>query len=144
MAKPDPRQKERELLSRIGVALPIPDADSPRGTIIAVPSSGYTLFRLVATNPPTAADFRPMSVNRADSRKAPEILRLGLSMYLTHEGASAVTKRPTSFIATVEVPASDRIHIAKTSGGHPAHVTVWAPIDLVLPNAEVSRAVPTP
>jgi hypothetical protein len=131
------REATRALLRAVGLELPIPGDPGLRAdAVIAVPSPGCALFRLVAANPPTANDFRAMSPVRAEASEAPEILRVGFSMYLTVEAAQEVKMRPSSLIARVLVPESRRIAIAKT-GKDPAHVTVWSPVELVLPNAEV-------
>lgn len=61
----------------------------------------------------------------------PEILRVGMSHYLSYDAARAVLRRPGSVVAEVHVQPQDDVHVART-GRNPDHVTVWAPPDRLL------------
>lgn len=110
--------------------------DLPPGTVIAVPANGLTVYRLVTTDPATPADFRPQSSSRAERAGWPELLRLGLSHFLSVQAAEAARTRPGSLIARLTLLPARRIHVAKT-GSRREHVTVWAPIEDLLAAAEV-------
>jgi len=96
-----------------------------RGTVIAVPAAGLTVYRLVRSNPPTLRDFQPPSAELAARRGWPELLRTGLSHFLLPEQAERVRRSPVSLVAAIELRSELGIHVART-GRTPGHVTVWA------------------
>ena len=93
-------------------------------TVIAVPRSGLTLYRLVMGRV-SEDDVRPMSMRRAEAVDAAELLRTGLSHYLSRPVAERVRRRPGSSIVEVRLEPRPDVHIAKTFRD-PDHVTVWA------------------
>src|SRR3712207_1743429 len=95
------------------------------GSVIAIPKLGLTLYRLV-TPPISIDDFAPARARRG--MKAPEILRIGLSHYLSASAAATVIRHAATRVAAVHLDESARVHVAKTFH-HPEHVTVWAPAD---------------
>jgi hypothetical protein len=109
------------------------------GSVVAIPADGLTVYRLVVNDPPTAADFRPQSLERAALAGASEILRLGLSHFLRYEDAVQARARPSSLIAEVRLEPHRGIHIART-GRRRGHVTVWARPSAVVDAARVVRA----
>ena len=103
----------------------------PREAVVALPARGLTVYRLTAGGTPTLADFSPMSPARAAARGVPELLRVGLSVFLERQQAEAVRLRPSSCVVEVRLREGRRIHIART-GNRPGHLTVWAPIEELL------------
>lgn len=112
--------------------LPLPEAfELPQGSVIAVPAQGIVVYRLVRGASVTEADFVSLSLARARLRHVPELLRVGLSHYLTAEEARAVMRRVGSRVAAVSLNADLNARIART-GRAPGHVTVRASVaDLV-------------
>jgi len=108
----------RELIAPSAVGL-------PEDTVVAIPESGLTLYRLVQRQRPSDEDFRPMSRRRAEAIGAAELLRAGLSHYLSRTAADRVRTRPGSFIAELRLQPRADVHVAKTFRD-PDHVTVWA------------------
>ena len=120
--------------------LPAPaDLGLPRGAVVAIPADGLAVYRLIAGGTPTAADFRPQSPERARLAGWPEILRVGLSHFLTVEDARRARVRPGSSIAIVTLAHDVQIHVART-GRRPGHVTVWARPEELLSVARVVDA----
>jgi hypothetical protein len=73
-------------------------------------------------------------------RNIPELLRVGLSHYLTAEAAAAYLRQPGSQVARVTLSTSLPAHVARTfSRTNPLHVTVWARADLLVAHASVVR-----
>jgi hypothetical protein len=95
---------------------------------MSVPSS-RTLFRIVASNPPSIADFTSnASHGRTLQNPTPERRRrwAGLSMFATEAQARRNARkfpRLGAFIATVTIPDDALVRIERTSG--PGHYTVW-------------------
>lgn len=117
-------------------ALPTPRAlGLPSAAVIAVPVNGLVVFRLVRSDPPTDSDFRGQSPTRARLSGLPELLRLGVSHFLTVEGAERVRRDERSSLARVVLQPDRGIHVART--GSRDHVTVWAPEGELLKAAEV-------
>jgi hypothetical protein len=114
----------------------------PDGTILAVPSTGVVLYRLVRHDPPTADDFGPVSRQRAEMRRLAELDRTGLSFFATAEQAAAFVWKPEQMVVSVRVPPSPRIHIARTDEAKPGHHQVWIPQDMLqslLGSAEIPQ-----
>ena len=101
------------------------------GAVIAVPSEGLVLHRLVLHDPPTADDFGPMSRLRAEKRGISELGRTGLSHFSTPEQAAAMSWKDEHMVARVRIPDDPRIHVARTEEDRPGHHQVWVPIDLL-------------
>lgn len=108
----------------------------PAGTVIAIPAGGLTLYRLIRGSAPDRDDFRPLRAERARARRVPELLRLGLSHFLSVEHARAVMRRPSSRVAALLVEHDMAAHVART-GRLPGHVTVWASTEDLLARARV-------
>ena len=92
--------------------------------VIAIPNSGLRVYRLVVGSP-SEDDFRPMSVRRAEAVGAAELLRTGLSHYLSRAAAERVRRRAESTVVEVRLEPRADVHVAKTFRD-PDHVTVWA------------------
>lgn len=104
----------------------------PRDTVLAVPmATSSTLYRLVKHDPPEASDFRPMNARYAERRQLPELLRLGLSHFTTAENARTWIWSDEQMVASVDLPANPRIHVARTDEHRLGHVEVWCPADLL-------------
>ena len=103
----------------------------PEEAVIAVPAFGLDLYRLVGPGEPSAGDFRPISKGLALKREIPELLRLGLSHYLSAEQAETWRTKPDSQIARVVVDPNPRVHVARTDRDRNGHVEVWAPADVI-------------
>jgi hypothetical protein len=117
-------------------ALPTPRAHGlPSAAVIAVPVDGLAVFRLVRSDPPTEGDFTGQSPSRARLSGLPELLRLGVSHFLTAEGAERVRRDERSSLARVVLRPDRGIHAART--GSRDHVTVWAPAGELLEAAKV-------
>jgi hypothetical protein len=118
---------------------PLPDLlGLPSAAVVAVPANGLEVFRLVRSDPPTTADFQPSRYQRR--RNIPELLRVGLSHYLTAEAAAAYLRQPGSQVARVTLSTGLPAHVARTfSRTNPLHVTVWARADLLVAHASVVR-----
>jgi hypothetical protein len=102
----------------------------PGDAVVAVPRAGLTVYRLVSGTP-SESDFHPTSKRRAQLLSIPEILRVGLSHYLSYDAARSVARRPDSVVASVHLEPRRDVHVART-GRNPDHVTVWArPDDLL-------------
>jgi hypothetical protein len=108
----------------------------PREAVIAVRADGLTLYRLVRSDPPTLRDFLPPSPELAAQRRWPELLRIGLSHFLTPEQAERVRRQRVSHIARVDLERGHGIYVART-GRTPGHVTVWGLPALLLKAARV-------
>jgi hypothetical protein len=112
------------------------------GAIIAVPSEGITLFRLVLNDPPDRSDFEPLSRLYAEKRGVSELDRTGLSLFATVDQAEAIRWKDGQRIASITVEPSARIHLARTDEARPGHHQAWVPTDLLqrlLETAEVVR-----
>lgn len=108
------------------VDLPRPEPlGLPPATVIAVPADGLTVYRLVRGPSVTRADFVPLSPSRARLRRVPELLRAGLSHYLSVEQAHDAIRRTDSRVAAVALTPDLSARVART-GRAPGHVTVWA------------------
>jgi hypothetical protein len=103
----------------------------PVETAIAVPSRGWSLFRLVKNDPPEASDFRPVSASYAERQGLPEILRLGLSHFQTPDQARTWMWSDEQLVARVRIPNNARIYVARTDHDRPGHIEVWCPADLM-------------
>lgn len=112
------------------------DLGLPAGALIAVPADGLVVFRLVRSDPPTDDDFRPRPHRRAH-HSWPEILQLGVSHFLSEDGAEGVRRHWGSSVAKVTLRPNRGIHLART--GRADHVTVWARIEELVEMAEVVR-----
>jgi len=110
----------------------------PREAVVAVAADGLTLYRLVRSDPPTLRDFLPPSPELAAQRRWPELLRAGLSHFLTPEQAERVRRHRVSRIARVDLEGSRGTYVART-GRTPGHVTVWAQAAVLLEAARVVR-----
>jgi hypothetical protein len=108
----------------------------PREAVVAVPADGLTVYRLVRSDPPTLRDFLPASPKLAAQRRWPELLRAGLSHFLTTEQAERVRRHRVSRIARVDLAGGRGIYVART-GRTPGHVTVWAQAAILLQAARV-------
>lgn len=108
----------------------------PREAVVAVPAHGLTVYRLVRSDPPTLRDFLPPSPELAAQRRWPELLRAGLSHFLTPEQAERVRRHRVSRIARVDLEGGRGIYVART-GRTPGHVTVWAQAAILLKVARV-------
>lgn len=75
----------------------------PREAVVAVPADGLTVYRLVRSDPPTLRDFLPPSPELAAQRGWPELLRAGLSHFLTAEQAGRARRHRVSRIARVDL-----------------------------------------
>lgn len=106
--------------------------------VVAIPESGLGVYRLIRGAKPRREDFLATRPEKARQRGLPEILRLGYSAYLTREAAERVRRFPESRIAIVTLPQSPLVHVARTLGS-PDHVTVWAPPQVSLDNADLSE-----
>lgn len=119
------------------IELPTPSAlGLPPGAVVAVPPGGLTVYRLVGGPRPAESDFLPTPERRARAVGYAEILRLGLSHFLTVEQAVGAMRRAGSRIAAVALPDDIGAHLART-GRTPGHVTVWAPREELLARARV-------
>ena len=107
----------------------------PSSAVIAIPADGLTVYRLVRTDPPTIRDFQPPSRELADRFGWPELLRAGLSHFLSPDQSERVRRSPVSRIAAVDLK-SPGIYIART-GRTPGHVTVWARPEALLAAARI-------
>ena len=112
--------------------LPEPDSYGlPAGSVVAVPAEGLTVYRLLYGRVPVAEDFRSQSPQRAAQAGTPELLRAGLSHFLTLADAERARALPASRVARIVLEPGRGIHVART-GRRPGHVTVWArPADLL-------------
>jgi hypothetical protein len=108
----------------------------PRGTVIAVPADGLSVYRLVLSDPPTESDFAPQPLERATRLAWPELIRLGVSHFLERDQARAQRRRRDSLIARIALDSGRGIHVART-GRTDGHVTVWAPPGELRRNARV-------
>ena len=93
----------------------------PHSGAIAVPSPGGTLYRLVKNDPPKRSDFKAINEAYADRMDFPELSRVALSHYLTADQAETWAWDPKQHIAAVTLPASPRIHLARTDKDRPGH-----------------------
>jgi len=88
------------------------------------------LYRIVRTDPPTAADFTSNhALGKVPRRPEPEVVRLwdGLSMYETEQQARVkATLRPAlgRYIAAVAVMPAVGVRIERTTSSA-GHHTVW-------------------
>ena len=103
----------------------------PADAVIAVPNFGLDLYRLVSSDDPGPEDFEPVPAWVARKRGIPELLRQGLSHFLTAEQADAVRTKAGSHVARVVLHRDPRIFIARTDRDRPGHVEVWLPPDLI-------------
>lgn len=106
-------------------SLPAPDAlGLPAEAVVAVPSDGQMLYRLLRQQEPKAADFRS---NRERGRPpAPRenvLLHCGVSMFSDRDAALSRARRTPVFLAAVTLAPGRGFYIAKTGG--PFHYTVW-------------------
>lgn len=108
----------------------------PSGAVVAVPAAGLTVYRLVRGPRPVEADFLPAPARRARVAGYPELLRIGLSHFLTVEQAVGAMRRAGSRVAEVVLPEEIGAHVART-GRTPGHLTVWAPREELLARARV-------
>lgn len=108
----------------------------PVGSVVAVPGDGLTVYRLIRSDEPDALDFEPQPVVRAIAAGWPELIRLGLSHFLTADQARGARARPSSRIVAVRLTPGTGVHIART-GRRPGHVTVWGRAETLLAAAAV-------
>ncbi|MGH9068353.1 MAG: hypothetical protein ACRD0J_12840 [Acidimicrobiales bacterium] len=118
---------------------PLPESFGlPPGTVVAVPGAGLEVFRLVRSDPPTRADFLPSPHHRRP--EVPQLLRVGLSHYLSAGAAASYIRRPGSLVARVTLDSGLAAHVARTfTRTNPSHVTVWAAPELLVVRAVVVR-----
>ena len=95
-----------------------------------------TLYRIVSTNPPTAADFlTDEERGRGSPDDPPELrrLRTGRSVFGTEARArrrARVFPRLGQYIAVLEIPDDSPARIARTLGA--GHYTIWAEPEYLL------------
>jgi hypothetical protein len=98
--------------------------------VIAVPSPGIDLYRLVPGPDLTTEHFLPRVVNarrplRVEVARTPYVLLVGISTWLTDATCRAHARDPgTAFVAHLRLPARREIVVART-GRAVGHVTVW-------------------
>jgi hypothetical protein len=112
----------------------------PPEAVIALPSPGGPLFRIVTNDPPRREDFKPLSASYAERTGRSELLRCGLSHFLEPEQAATWMWKEEQLIARIVLPADSRIYVARTDQDRPGHVDVWCPGDLIdslLESAEI-------
>lgn len=97
----------------------------PAGSVVAVPPHGLIVYRLVRSDPPTEADFVSQPPRRARRSGLPELLRVGVSHFLTSEGAQKMRRYEGSSVARPNPPTRPGHPFGANRGGD--HVTVWAP-----------------
>ena len=87
------------------------------------------------------SDFEPsLSRNQAKRRGIPELFRGSVSLWLEEGQAVAASRRPTSFVARVDLTDTDLVHVAATEQRAKGHVDVWAhPQELLRAVVEVVR-----
>lgn len=103
--------------------------------LLALPGEGRVAFRLVRHDPPTSADFKPrFTKTAADVTGIAELVRLGLSHYVTLEDIRPYKTDPQSKIAAVTL--SDRAYYART-GPLAGHLDVWARVEELVKSAEI-------
>ena len=97
-----------------------------------------TFYRIVATNPPTLADFlSDQERGRATLEDRPEVqrLRTGRSVYATLAQARRKTRSYPflgSYIAAVAVADESPLRVERTLRSSPGHHTVWGDAELLL------------
>jgi hypothetical protein len=103
-----------------------------RGTIVAVPASGETLWRITTKAGPSRSDFLSVAA-LGDPNRGPAILTLGVSMFATREQAEQIRDRFRlgQHVRALLLPSNRGFSIART-GRTPGHHTVWGtPEDLL-------------
>jgi hypothetical protein len=113
----------------------------PEGCLVAVPSGGITLHRLVVNERPEPEDFQPSRQRQAEKQGLSELDRTGLSHFLTAEAAKEIIWKPSQRVARLVYPAHSRIHIARTDRDLPGHFNVWIPVDLLEAVVETAEIV---
>lgn len=96
----------------------------PTGSVVAVPSDGEVLYRLIGRERPRATDFRS---NRDKGRppfpRETALLHCGVSMFDSEEAARSRARRMPVLVAAVTLEPERGFVAAKTAG--PGHYTVW-------------------
>ena len=95
--------------------------------MLALPSDGAALFRLVWNDPPEPEDFRSFVQMRGLPFKgdpsAAIVLLQGVSMFATPSQALSRARKEPKIVAMISLEAGRGIHVAKTFGA--GHYTVW-------------------
>lgn len=109
----------------------------PPGAIIAVPSEGEVLYRLIGRERPRSTDFRS---NRDRSRAATPhesaILHCGILMFDSEEAVRSRARRVPVFLAAVTIEPGRGFFLAKTAAR--GHYTVWGEPDSLATCAQAS------
>jgi hypothetical protein len=108
---------------------------------VPVPSSGFTLYRLLEHERPSERDFEPkLSRNQAKLRGLPELFRGSISHWLERDQAIDASDRSTCFVARLDLSEGNLIRVALTEEWGRGHVDVWAhPQELFAAVVEVVR-----
>ena len=112
------------------MALPRPaDHNLPDGTtiVVPVPVDGLVLFRLLEREMPTLRDFEERRTRgQAERDGIPELFRLSVSHWLSHDRAATWSRRRRFFIARLELGPGSLTRVALTEDHGEGHVDVWA------------------
>ncbi len=100
----------------------------PHEVIVAIPSDGQVLYRLIGRDRPRPADFRSnRDKGRLPARGQSALLHVGVSMFDAEQAARRRARRAPVFIAAVTLEPGRGFYLAKTGGS--AHYTVWGDPD---------------
>jgi hypothetical protein len=112
------------------MALPSPtDHNLPEGTtiVVPVPPDGLTLFRLIEAETPTIRDFEERRTRaQAERDDIPELFRLCVSHWLSHDLATTWSRRARFYVARLELQPGNPTRVALTEEHGEGHVDVWA------------------
>ena len=109
--------------------LPVPGSEHPEGTLLVFPSDGREVYRLLrrGSEEPDSGDFQPRYGKKASKAAGQsELLRLGISHFLTLDDAQAVNTQ-NSRIAKVTL-SEGLFNFART-GQLNGHIDVWGDKD---------------
>ena len=109
--------------------------------VVPVPAATLTLYRLLEHEHAREGDFEPsLSRNQAKRRGIPELFRGSVSCWLEEGQAVAASRRPTSFVARLDLTDKGLVHVAATEQRATGHVDVWAhPQELLQAVVDVVR-----
>ena len=103
--------------------VPTPGPDAPEGALLVIPGDGREVFRLVRNDPPSSKDFQPRyGKGAAKAAGVSELLRQGLSHYLTIDDAQAVNTQ-NSMVA--KLPLNEGLFNFARTGQLTGHLDVW-------------------
>lgn len=95
--------------------------------VVPIPPAGLTLYRLIETEPPALKDFEERRTRpQAERDGIPELFRLSVSHWLTHERAGRQSRRRRFYVARLELRPGSLTRVALTEAFGEGHVDVWA------------------